>query len=78
MAMADIPTPTIPELSNLTKAVERPENLASGSQEIQNAALGAAKYIFDLCTSSRAALYFEQTTYNVDQLSKQRRNQVNM
>ncbi|KAF6765942.1 small nucleolar ribonucleoprotein [Ephemerocybe angulata] len=43
---------TIPELSTLSKAVETPEQLASGSQEIQNAALGAAKFIFDLSLKS--------------------------
>ncbi|KAJ3526875.1 hypothetical protein NMY22_g9997 [Coprinellus aureogranulatus] len=49
---SEVAVQSIPEVSNLTKAVERPELLASGSQEIQNAALGAAKFIFDLSLKS--------------------------
>ncbi|RXW22962.1 hypothetical protein EST38_g2893 [Candolleomyces aberdarensis] len=49
---SEIGLPTVPQLSALSKAVECPEKLASGSQEIQNFALDAAKFIFDLSLKS--------------------------
>ncbi|KAJ2927184.1 hypothetical protein H1R20_g9935, partial [Candolleomyces eurysporus] len=49
---SEIGLPTVPQLSALTKAVECPEKLASGSQEVQNFALDAAKFIFDLSLKS--------------------------
>jgi len=52
MATANSQPHPIPELLTLSKALEAPERLASGSQEIQDAALGAAKFIFDLCALS--------------------------
>lgn len=43
-------SPLSVELQTLSTLVEQsPEALASGSQDIQNAAIQAAKHIFDLC-----------------------------
>ncbi|KAJ2920198.1 hypothetical protein MD484_g199, partial [Candolleomyces efflorescens] len=49
---SETPLPAIPQLSILSKAVECPEKFASGSEEIQNFALDAAKFIFDLSLKS--------------------------
>ena len=44
----DVPLPS--ELQNLSNLLEEcPETLALGNQELQAAALNAAKYVFDLC-----------------------------
>jgi len=49
--MDDIQTESLPvELEKLTNLLDtRPECLATGDSEIAQAALDAAKYIFDLC-----------------------------
>lgn len=47
MATAPDPSPLLAELSRTLD--EQPENLYAGSSDIQNAALQAAKFIFDLC-----------------------------
>lgn len=41
-----------PELGSLTTAIDsKLESFASGSQDIQAAALNATKFVFDLCMS---------------------------
>lgn len=59
MDVDETQTPLLPvELQTLSTLLEQsPEALASGSQEIQHAAIQAAKHIFDFCMSNLSLKY---------------------